>query len=67
MKKGYKIDFSANTVIINKNFEQAAQCLNTPEFKLCREFREMGLTISNSLIATICSQAMTEALDEILK
>ena len=46
MKKGYKIDFSANTVIINKNFEQAAQCLNTPEFKLCREFREMGLTIA---------------------
>lgn len=46
MKKGYKIDFSANTVIINKNFEQAAQCLNTPEFKLCRVFREMGLTIA---------------------
>ncbi len=42
MKKGYKIDFSANTVIINKNFEQAAQCLNTPEFKLCREFRRNG-------------------------
>ena len=46
MKKGYKIDFSANTVIINRNFEQAAQCLNTPEFKMCREFREMGLTIA---------------------
>lgn len=38
------------------------------KFILVGDFHEEGrVTVSNSLIATICSQAMTEALDEILK
>lgn len=44
-KLGYSIDFASNTVTITRNFRDAASQLNTPEFNIMKQLREMNLTI----------------------
>ena len=44
-KLGYSIDFASNTVTITRKFRDAASQLNTPEFNIMKQLREMNLTI----------------------
>ena len=44
-KPGYSIDFVSNTVTITRKFRDAASQLNTPEFNIMNQLREMNLTI----------------------
>ena len=44
-KPGYSIDFVGNTVTITRKFRDAASQLNTPEFNIMNQLREMNLTI----------------------
>ena len=44
-KPGYSIDFVSNTVTITRKFRDAASQLNTPEFNIMKQLREMNLTI----------------------
>lgn len=44
-KLGYSIDFASNTVTITRKFRDAASQLNTPEFNIMKQLREMDLTI----------------------
>lgn len=44
-KPGYSIDFASNTVTITRKFRDAAAQLNTPEFNIMKQLREMNLTI----------------------
>ena len=44
-KPGYSIDFASNTVTITRKFRDAASQLNTPEFNIMKQLREMNLTI----------------------
>ena len=48
MKKGYVIDFAANTVTITKGFAQKANDMNGAEFETLMKLREMGLRIVNA-------------------
>ena len=48
MKKGYVIDFVANTVTITKGFAQKANDMNSAEFETLMKLREMGLRIVNA-------------------
>lgn len=44
-KLGYSIDFASNTVTITRKFRDAASQMNTPEFNIMKQLREMNLTI----------------------
>ena len=44
-KPGYSIDFVSTTVTITRKFRDAASQLNTPEFNIMNQLREMNLTI----------------------
>lgn len=44
-KPGYSIDFVSNTVTITRKFRDAASQLNTPEFNIMNQLREMNLII----------------------
>lgn len=48
MKKGYSIDFAANTVTITKAFAQKANELGSTEFETLMKLRDMGLRIVNA-------------------
>ena len=44
-KLGYSIDFASNTVTITRKFRDAASQMNTPEFNIMKQLRQMNLTI----------------------
>ena len=61
MKVGYAVDFSNSTVTVTRKFRDAAAQMNSQEFNILKQLREMGLTIVVKAPAKKKSSALTYA------